>query len=86
MKFGGVDQRDKKGAKTGSVWRADLTNANFEQADLRNSVFEETQMKGANLTKANVAGVAFGATDLTEVELEGSNVGLILNGYIPGRK
>lgn len=86
VKFGGVDQRDKKGAKTGSVWRADLTNANFEQADLRNSVFEETQMKGANLTKANVAGVAFGATDLTEVELEGSNVGLILNGYIPGRK
>lgn len=53
---------------------------------MRNSVFEETQMKGANLTKANVAGVAFGATDLTDVELEGSNVGLILNGYIPGRK
>ena len=33
-----------------------------------------------------VAGVAFGATDLSETELEGANVGLILNGYIPGKR
>lgn len=84
--FGGVDQRDKKGEKTGVVWNADLSDVNFEQADLRNSVFHEAKMKGANLTKANVAGVAFGATDLSETELEGANVGLILNGYIPRKK
>ena len=83
VKFGGVDQRDKKGAKTGTVWRADLTDAIFEQADLRNSTFQEAQMRGANLKKANVAGVAFGDTDLNEAELEGANVGLVLNGNIP---
>ena len=47
-----------------------------------------TQLRTRNILAAAVlsAGVAFGATDLTEVELEGSNVGLILNGYIPGRE
>ncbi|WP_430474058.1 pentapeptide repeat-containing protein [Thalassospira lucentensis] len=86
VKFGGIDQRDKKGAKTGVVWRADLTDTNFENADLRNSIFEETQMKGTILTQANVAGVAFGDTDLSQADLEGANVGLVLNGNIPRKK
>ena len=83
VRFGGVEQRDAKGNKTGDVWRADLTAADFSHADLRNSVFEAPQMKGAILSKANIAGVAFGETDLSEVELTGTNIGAILSGTIP---
>lgn len=83
VKFGGVEQRDSKGQKTGEVWRADLTFADFSNADVRNSVFDEPRMKGAILRKANIAGVAFGETDLSEVDLEGTNTNSILNGTIP---
>jgi uncharacterized protein YjbI with pentapeptide repeats len=86
VKFGGVEQRDAKGNKTGDVWRADLTSADFSQADLRNSVFDAPQMKGVLLCKANIAGVAFGETDLSEVDLTGANIGSILSGNVPPRR
>lgn len=69
--------------KDGRVWRADLQSADFSNTDLRNSVFDQPRMKGAMLRKANIAGVAFGDTDLSEVDLDGANIGSILSGTIP---
>ncbi|HAI29591.1 MAG TPA: hypothetical protein DCM48_08590, partial [Thalassospira sp.] len=83
VRFGGLEQRDAKGQKTGEVWRADLQSADFSNTDLRNSVFDQPRMKGASLRKANIAGVAFGDTDLSEVDLDGANIGSILSGTIP---
>ena len=83
VRFGGLEQRDAKGQKTGEVWRADLQSTDFSNTDLRNSVFDQPRMKGASLRKANIAGVAFGDTDLSEVDLDGANIGSILSGTIP---
>ena len=84
-RFGAVEQRDGQGHKTGVMWHADLSGADFSKADIRNAIFTNPKMADVKMVRANISGVAFGETDLSSVDFDGANVGAILNGYLPNK-
>lgn len=82
-RFGAVEQRDGNGQKTGVIWYADLSGADFSKADMRNASFSQPKMAEVKMVRANISGVAFGETDLSSVDFAGANVAAALNGRLP---